>query len=143
MQHILCTGNMCTKEQLEDLKLLAPKVHVTRGDFDEVRSIRHLSLCVVVGAVVPLRTASRCTELDVVMRRTPPCRKRRWSRLVASALACATGTKLCPGVIRSHWLCFHDRWGGGGGGGGGHDAIHVLRSHICDACARVSVCVCS
>ena len=39
VQHILCTGNLCTKEQMEDLKVLAPKVHVTKGDFDEDASL--------------------------------------------------------------------------------------------------------
>lgn len=37
MQHILCTGNMCTQEQMEDLKQIVPNVHAVRGDFDEVR----------------------------------------------------------------------------------------------------------
>lgn len=35
MQHILCTGNMCSKQQYDDLKMIAPNVHVVRGDFDE------------------------------------------------------------------------------------------------------------
>ena len=35
MQHVLCTGNVITKEQYEDLRALAPNVHVVRGDFDE------------------------------------------------------------------------------------------------------------
>ena len=35
MHHVLCTGNLCSKEQLDDLKALAPNVHVTRGDFDD------------------------------------------------------------------------------------------------------------
>ena len=39
MKHVICTGNLCTKEQLEDLKVLAPKVHVARGDFDEDSSL--------------------------------------------------------------------------------------------------------
>ena len=37
MQHVLSTGNLCTREQLEFLKTLAPSVHVVRGDMDEVR----------------------------------------------------------------------------------------------------------
>jgi vacuolar protein sorting-associated protein 29 len=37
MQHIFCTGNLGTQEQLDDLKLIAPNVHVVKGDFDEVR----------------------------------------------------------------------------------------------------------
>ncbi len=37
IQHILCTGNLCTKESFDYLKTLASDVHVVRGDFDEVR----------------------------------------------------------------------------------------------------------
>jgi len=36
IQHILCTGNLCTKESVDYLKTLASDVHVVRGDFDEV-----------------------------------------------------------------------------------------------------------
>lgn len=36
IQHILCTGNLCTKESFDYLKTLASDVHVVRGDFDEV-----------------------------------------------------------------------------------------------------------
>lgn len=39
IQHILCTGNLCTKETYDYLKTLASDVHVVRGDFDEVLSI--------------------------------------------------------------------------------------------------------
>ncbi|CAH0389596.1 unnamed protein product [Bemisia tabaci] len=35
IQHILCTGNLCTKESYDYLKTLASDVHVVRGDFDE------------------------------------------------------------------------------------------------------------
>ncbi|EWM23182.1 vacuolar protein sorting-associated protein 29 [Nannochloropsis gaditana] len=35
MQHVLCTGNLVSHEQLEELKALAPNVHVVRGDMDE------------------------------------------------------------------------------------------------------------
>jgi len=35
IQHILCTGNLCTKETLDYLKTLASDVHVVRGEFDE------------------------------------------------------------------------------------------------------------
>lgn len=35
IQHILCTGNLCTKETYDYLKTLANDVHVVRGDFDE------------------------------------------------------------------------------------------------------------
>lgn len=36
IQHILCTGNLCTKESYDYLKTLAGDVHIVRGDFDEV-----------------------------------------------------------------------------------------------------------
>ena len=36
MQHILCTGNACTKGVLEYLKTIAPNVHAVKGDFDEI-----------------------------------------------------------------------------------------------------------
>ena len=35
IQHILCTGNLCTKETVDYLKTLASDVHVVRGDFEE------------------------------------------------------------------------------------------------------------
>ncbi|XP_066919032.1 vacuolar protein sorting-associated protein 29-like [Clytia hemisphaerica] len=35
IQHILCTGNLCTKESYDYLKTLASDVHVVRGDFEE------------------------------------------------------------------------------------------------------------
>nr|WCZ58431.1 vacuolar protein sorting-associated protein 29 [Paratrimastix eleionoma] len=35
IQHILCTGNLCTREVYDYLKSLASDVHVVRGDFDE------------------------------------------------------------------------------------------------------------
>jgi len=36
MQHVLCTGNACTKSVLEYLKTIAPNVHAVKGDFDEI-----------------------------------------------------------------------------------------------------------
>ncbi|RHY02323.1 hypothetical protein DYB37_013324, partial [Aphanomyces astaci] len=46
MQHVLCTGNMVTKEQYDELRGLAPNVHIVRGDFDEVENsnLRHLDV---------------------------------------------------------------------------------------------------
>lgn len=35
LQHVLCTGNLVTKEQYDELKSLAPNVHIVRGGFDE------------------------------------------------------------------------------------------------------------
>jgi predicted phosphodiesterase len=44
IQHILCTGNLCTKESFDYLKTLASDVHVVRGDFDEVKNADILSI---------------------------------------------------------------------------------------------------
>jgi len=35
IQHILCTGNLCTKETVDYLKTLTADVHIVRGDFDD------------------------------------------------------------------------------------------------------------
>ncbi|KAH7818200.1 Vacuolar protein sorting 29B (Vps29B) [Monocercomonoides exilis] len=35
IQHVLCTGNLCTKETFDYLKTLSNDVHVVRGDFDD------------------------------------------------------------------------------------------------------------
>ena len=37
IQHILCTGNLCTKETYDYLRSVANDVHIVKGDFDEVR----------------------------------------------------------------------------------------------------------
>ena len=34
MQHVICTGNLGSKEQYEELRNLAPNVHVVTGDFE-------------------------------------------------------------------------------------------------------------
>ena len=36
IHHILCTGNLCTKETYDYLRSVANDVHVVKGDFDEV-----------------------------------------------------------------------------------------------------------
>lgn len=51
IQHILCTGNLCTKEVYEYFKTLANDVHITRGDFDEVGGRRGAQWCIGVGAL--------------------------------------------------------------------------------------------
>lgn len=38
IQHILCTGNLCSKETYDYLKTLASDVHVVKGDFDDNNS---------------------------------------------------------------------------------------------------------
>ncbi len=39
IQHVLSTGNLCSKEVYDYLKSLASDVNVVRGDFDEVTLI--------------------------------------------------------------------------------------------------------
>lgn len=39
IQHILCTGNLCTKDSYDYLKTLASDVHIVRGDFDDVSHV--------------------------------------------------------------------------------------------------------
>ena len=48
IQHILCTGNLCTKESFDYLKTLASDVHVVRGDFDEVYIFCTKTQCSIV-----------------------------------------------------------------------------------------------
>lgn len=38
MQHLLCTGNLCTKEQYDEFRSLVPNMHVVAGDFDDSAS---------------------------------------------------------------------------------------------------------
>lgn len=35
MQHVICTGNLGSKQQYDELRALAPNVHVVAGDCDE------------------------------------------------------------------------------------------------------------
>jgi len=46
IQHILCTGNLCTKESYDYLKTLAGDVHIVRGDFDEVSGALFQKWCI-------------------------------------------------------------------------------------------------
>lgn len=52
IQYILVTGNLCTKEQAEYFRSLCSEVHITKGDFDDVRFARlnaaHFLLCASV-----------------------------------------------------------------------------------------------
>lgn len=36
MQHVICTGNLGSKQQYEELRQLAPNVHVVAGDCDDL-----------------------------------------------------------------------------------------------------------
>jgi len=44
IQHVLCVGNLCTKEIFDYLMSLASDVQVVRGDFDEVPTPTHTLL---------------------------------------------------------------------------------------------------
>ena len=35
IQHILCTGNLCSKEMMEYLRSVCPDVHAVKGDMDD------------------------------------------------------------------------------------------------------------
>ncbi|GMH55535.1 hypothetical protein TrLO_g4771 [Triparma laevis f. longispina] len=39
MQHVLCTGNLTTRESHDMLRNLAPNVHIVRGDFDDQQNL--------------------------------------------------------------------------------------------------------
>lgn len=63
IQHILCTGNLCTKETYDYLKTLASDVHIVKGDFDDVS---------------PITLASYSASLlDDSAHRTPPILNKR------------------------------------------------------------------
>lgn len=47
VQHVLCTGNLCSKDQLEWLKTLAPHVVVTKGDFDDDSTLRETEVVTI------------------------------------------------------------------------------------------------
>ncbi|GMT19967.1 hypothetical protein PFISCL1PPCAC_11264, partial [Pristionchus fissidentatus] len=82
MQHVLSTGNLCTREMLDYLRSLTGDVHVVRGDFDDDPAISKAasdSKVVTVGSfriglihghqIVPWGSAkalsARATQLDV------------------------------------------------------------------------------
>jgi len=39
IQHIICTGNLCSKESQDYLKTIASDVHFVKGDFDEIQGL--------------------------------------------------------------------------------------------------------
>lgn len=81
IQHVLCTGNMCTRETFDYLKTIASDVHVVRGDFDEgvypdmkVVSIGQFKIGLIHGhQLVPwgdaecLATAQRQLDCDILI----------------------------------------------------------------------------
>lgn len=67
IQQILCTGNVCDKETLDYLHGVAPDVNVVRGDYDEVRFLRAVSLS---GLICPRRAPVEPDLPDVRNRNT-------------------------------------------------------------------------
>ncbi|KAL7668935.1 hypothetical protein ACOME3_009616 [Neoechinorhynchus agilis] len=39
IQHILCTGNLCTRGMADYLRSICPDLHIVRGDFDNTTSV--------------------------------------------------------------------------------------------------------
>ena len=64
IQHILSTGNLCTKETRDYFKTLANDLHIVKGDFDEVHkhSILFLSLSLYLTFVFALRYRKNDTK---------------------------------------------------------------------------------
>lgn len=54
IQHILCTGNLCTKESYDYLRTLAGDIHVVRGDSEVMFLLLLIPLFTVLHAVVVL-----------------------------------------------------------------------------------------
>ncbi|KAK2964129.1 Vacuolar protein sorting 29 (Vps29) [Blattamonas nauphoetae] len=50
IQHVLCTGNLCTKETLDYLRTLCSDVHVVQGDFDDANLHLKEERIVTIGA---------------------------------------------------------------------------------------------
>lgn len=81
MQHIMCTGNLCTKETMDYLRSLASDIHMVRGDFDEstypeskIISIGHFKIGVIHGhQIVPwddlksLELTARQMNVDILV----------------------------------------------------------------------------
>lgn len=75
---ILCTGNLCTKEELEMLKSFCPDIHFVRGEFDDddlpdteqyVETIGNFKIGLVSGqSLIPQndkdKLAAKARELD-------------------------------------------------------------------------------
>lgn len=82
MQHVVCTGNLSTKEMYDEIRGLAPNIHVVGGDFDEgthfpeskVIQIGHFRIGVIHGhQIVPwgdphsLATFQRRLDVDILV----------------------------------------------------------------------------
>ena len=98
IQHILCTGNLCTKETVDYLKTLTADVHIVRGDFDDV------------GWSSPLTRQRSLFRLESEFRRS----KSRygwsishWSLPWTPDRSLGSDPDCCD---RSFYLCFLSRW---------------------------------
>ena len=84
IQHILCTGNLCTKESFDYLKTLASDVHVVRGDFEEVYIIilgitelkRHQNSLIFNTLLSVLKSEKESKDMYIILNnphKTPIC----------------------------------------------------------------------
>ena len=64
IQHILCTGNLCSKESFDYLKTLASDVHIVKGDFDEVSVIHNKAVFCLLLTQCESNCVSNKTKID-------------------------------------------------------------------------------
>lgn len=66
IQHILCTGNLCTKESYDYLRTLAGDIHVVKGDSEVMFLLLLIPLSSILQTVVvplkPGKTFSICNS---------------------------------------------------------------------------------
>jgi len=95
IQHVLCVGNLCTKEIFDYLKSLASDVQVVRGDFDEVPTHTHIRCCY---RVPPSEWVLTCVSRGGCRARAIPSpRSWRWAR---SASVSAMAIRFVPTADR-------------------------------------------
>lgn len=92
IQHILCTGNLCTKDSYDYLKTLASDVHVVRGDFDEVSSLSYTKPELFLW---PITTDISSTTCQSHAHKVPQCR----SKANANYYFLALGEKHCYEIV--------------------------------------------
>lgn len=98
MQHVLCTGNVCSKSMDDYLRTLANSVHVVKGDMDNASGVHAYFL------MFPRSRLYFCTQA------CKTCQNRRLSRLAISPLVsatvtrcvclCVSGAAMCVCVVR-------------------------------------------
>ena len=70
INHVLCTGNLCTEEQLEFLRSLSSNVHVVKGDFDEISGLPETKTVDIGDFKIGL--CQNLTEVHGIFRRFRP-----------------------------------------------------------------------